>query len=103
MARERQAVDKNKMSFAQEAQNEEFMKVVDELVVNAQGDSELADGLKWIDMQSREKGISFYEMAFIVLKKHTAERRAREWLKAKNSVRAGNSSTAASNSAGQNN
>lgn len=83
--RRRHAGDTKKMSFTTEAQNEEFMKVVDELVVNAQGDSELADGLRWIDMQSREKGISFYEMAFIVLKKHTAERRAREWLMSKNS------------------
>lgn len=84
--RRRHAGDIKKMSFTTEAQNEEFMKVVDELVVNAQGDSELADGLRWIDMQSREKGISFYEMAFIVLKKHTAERRAREWLRSKSSA-----------------
>ncbi|MGI0018948.1 MAG: hypothetical protein ACREAY_00600 [Nitrososphaera sp.] len=69
--------------FGQDAQSEEFIKVVDELVVSAEGDSELADGLKWIDMQSREKGITFYEMALIVLKKHMAERKAKEWLKEK--------------------
>ena len=69
--------------FSQDAQSEEFIKVVDELVVSAAGDSELADGLKWIDMQSREKGITFYEMALIVLKKHMAERKAKEWLKEK--------------------
>ncbi|MGI0039587.1 MAG: hypothetical protein ACREAO_07210 [Nitrososphaera sp.] len=69
--------------FSQDAQSEEFIKVVDELVVSAEGDSELADGLKWIDMQSREKGITFYEMALIVLKKHMAERKAKEWLKEK--------------------
>ena len=69
--------------FSQDAQSEEFIKVVDELVVSTEGDSELADGLKWIDMQSREKGITFYEMALIVLKKHMAERKAKEWLKEK--------------------
>ncbi len=69
--------------FSQDAQSEEFIKVVDELVVSAEGDSELADGLKWIDMQSREKGITFYEMALIILKKHMAERKAKEWLKEK--------------------
>jgi hypothetical protein len=69
--------------FSQDAQSKEFIKVVDELVVSAEGDSELADGLKWIDMQSREKGITFYEMALIVLKKHMAERKAKEWLKEK--------------------
>ena len=71
------------LMFSQDAQSEEFIKVVDELVVSAAGDSELADGLKWIDMQSREKGITFYEMALIVLKKHMAERKAKEWLKEK--------------------
>ncbi|MEW5840859.1 hypothetical protein [Nitrososphaera sp.] len=69
--------------FAAEAENEEFMRVVDDLVAGAESDPELAQGLKWIDMQSREKGVTFYEMTLIVLKKHMAERRAREWLKAK--------------------
>jgi hypothetical protein len=69
--------------FTSEASSEQFMKIVDDLVVMAQNDSELAEGLKWIDMQSRKNGISFYEMAFIVLKKHTAERKAREWIKGK--------------------
>jgi hypothetical protein len=66
-----------------DAENEQFMKIVDELVMNAETDSELAEGLRWIDVQSREKGLTFYEMAFIVLKKHMAERRAKEWLKNK--------------------
>lgn len=66
-----------------DAENEQFMKIVDELVMNAESDSELAEGLRWIDTQSREKGLTFYEMAFIVLKKHMAERRAKEWLKNK--------------------
>lgn len=69
--------------FIADAENEQFMKIVDELVMSAEGDSELAEGLRWIDAQSREKGLTFYEMAFIVLKKHMAERRAKEWLENK--------------------
>jgi hypothetical protein len=69
--------------FIADAENEQFTKIVDELVMSAEGDSELAEGLRWIDAQSREKGLTFYEMAFIVLKKHMAERRAKEWLKNK--------------------
>lgn len=73
--------------FTSEATSEQFMKIVDDLVVMAQNDSELAEGLKWIDMQSRKNGVSFYEMAFIILKKHTAERKAREWIKNKTSAK----------------
>jgi hypothetical protein len=43
-------------------------------------DSDLAEGLRWIDMQSRKNGMTFYEMAFMVLKKHVVEKRAKEWL-----------------------
>ncbi|WP_148701440.1 hypothetical protein [Candidatus Nitrososphaera evergladensis] len=69
--------------IASEADDENFMKIVDDLVVSAEGDPELAEGLKWIDMQSRRNGVTFYEMALIILKKHMAERRAREWMKAR--------------------
>jgi hypothetical protein len=64
-----------------EADDEQFIKMVDEMIMSAEHDSELAEGLKWIDMQSRRQGLTFYEMALIILKKHVAEKRAREWLK----------------------
>lgn len=63
--------------------DDQFMKMVDDLVVNAGKDPELVDGLKWIDLQSRKKGISFYEMTFIILRKHQAELRAKMWFKNK--------------------
>lgn len=66
-----------------EADDEQFMKMVDEMVMSAERDSELAEGLKWIDIQARRNGVTFYEMALIILKKHMAEKRAREWLKAR--------------------
>jgi hypothetical protein len=66
-----------------EADDEQFIKMVDEMVMSAENDSELAEGLKWIDMQARKQGLTFYEMALIILKKHVAEKRAREWLKAR--------------------
>lgn len=69
--------------FASEAEDENFVKVVDDLVASAEGDPELADGLKWIDMQSRKNGVTFYEMALVILKKHMAERKAKEWMEAK--------------------
>ncbi|HVX02738.1 MAG TPA: hypothetical protein VHA09_06255 [Nitrososphaera sp.] len=69
--------------FASEAEDENFVRVVDDLIVSAEGDPELADGLKWIDMQSRKNGVTFYEMALLVLKKHMAERKAKEWMRAR--------------------
>ncbi|HEY7508069.1 MAG TPA: hypothetical protein VH677_02985 [Nitrososphaera sp.] len=69
--------------FASEANDEKFIKIVDDLVVSSENDPDLAEGLKWIDMQSRKNGVTFYEMALVILKKHMAERRAKEWMKAK--------------------
>ena len=63
--------------------DDQFMGIIDDLVVMAESDSELAEGLKWIDAQSRKNGVTFYEMAMMILRKHMAERRAKEWLKNK--------------------
>jgi hypothetical protein len=63
--------------------DDQFMAIIDDLVVMSEKDSELAEGLKWIDAQSRKNGVTFYEMAMIILRKHMAEKKAREWLKNK--------------------
>lgn len=63
--------------------DDQFVTIIDDLVVMSENDSELAEGLRWIDAQSRKNGMTFYEMAFIILKKHMAEKRAKEWLKDK--------------------
>ena len=60
--------------------DEQFRDIIDDLVVMSENDSELADGLRWIDSQSQKNGMTFYEMALIILRKHIAERKAREWL-----------------------
>jgi hypothetical protein len=63
--------------------DDQFMGIIDDLVVMSENDAELAEGLKWIDAQSQKNGVTFYEMALIILRKHMAERRAREWLNSK--------------------
>lgn len=64
--------------------DEEFMKMVDELVRLAENDEELYAGIKWIDNESKKLGISFYEMFFIVLQRHLADEKAKEWLSKRN-------------------
>ena len=63
--------------------DDQFMEMIDDLVVMSEKDSELAEGLKWIDFQSQRNGLTFYEMAMIILRKHMVERRAKEWLREK--------------------
>ena len=63
--------------------DDQFMEMIDDLVVMSEKDSELAEGLKWIDFQSQKNGLTFYEMAMIILRKHMVERRAKEWLREK--------------------
>ena len=71
------------MLGAKDSVDDHFVEMIDELVVMSEKDSELAEGLRWIDVQSQKNGLTFYEMAMIILRKHMAERRAKEWLKDK--------------------
>ena len=61
-----------------------FSKMVDELVEFSEHDTELADGIKWIDSQAQKKGITFYDMVFEVLYKHDVNSKAKDWLKTRN-------------------
>ncbi len=60
--------------------DDQFIGIIDDLVVMSENDIELAEGLRWIDAQSQKNGVTFYEMALIILRKHMAERKAKEWL-----------------------
>lgn len=61
-----------------------FTRMVDELVEFSESDPELAEGIRWLDMQAQKKGISFYEMVFQVLYKHDLNSRAKQWLNSRN-------------------
>jgi hypothetical protein len=68
------------MLGSKDSVDDQFVEMIDDLVVMSESDSELAEGLKWIDLQSQRNGLTFYEMAMIILRKHMVERRAKEWL-----------------------
>jgi hypothetical protein len=61
-----------------------FTRMVDELVQFSDTDPELAEGIKWLDAQAQQKGITFYEMVFQVLYKHDISNRAQQWLNTRN-------------------
>lgn len=61
-----------------------FIKMVDNLVEFSQYDSEMSDGIKWLDEQSKKKGISFYDMVFEVLYRHDVKQKAEDWLRKRN-------------------
>jgi hypothetical protein len=61
-----------------------FRKMVDELVEFSAHDTELADGIKWLDSQAQKKGITFYDMVFEVLYSHDINSKAQNWLKTRN-------------------
>jgi tRNA(His) 5'-end guanylyltransferase len=75
--------DTAEMLGSKDSVDDQFMDMIDDLVVMSEKDSELAEGLRWIDVQSQRNGLTFYEMAMVILRKHMAERRAKEWLKGK--------------------
>ena len=57
-----------------------FQKMVDDLVEFSAFDDELAAGIKWLDEQAKEKGVSFYDEVFRVLYNHDVNARAKSWL-----------------------
>jgi hypothetical protein len=60
-----------------------FIKAVDNIILDSKNDKKLAQSIRWIDMQSRENGVSFYEMAYIIASREINKKRAKEWLKNK--------------------
>ena len=58
--------------------------MVDELVEFSEYDPELADGIKWLDEQAQKKGISFYDIVFMVLYKNDRESNRKKWLNFRN-------------------
>jgi hypothetical protein len=68
------------MLGSKDSVDDQFVEMIDDLVLMSESDSELAEGLKWIDLQSQRNGLTFYEMAMIILRKHMVERRAKDWL-----------------------
>jgi hypothetical protein len=60
-----------------------FTRAIDYLILSSRNDPKLAEAIRWIDMQSQENGISFYEMAYIITDKQMTKKRAQEWLKTK--------------------
>lgn len=45
-----------------------FTRVVDEMVLLADGDRELAEGIRWMDARAREQSVSFYDVVLEVLR-----------------------------------
>ena len=61
-----------------------FKKTVDELIISAEHDPELKDGLEYLDKKATEKGITIYEMIFEVLYKHDMNESVKDWLRKRN-------------------
>ena len=59
-----------------------FKHIVDELVMFSNGDTELTEGLAWID--KNVKGDDFYDKVFHVLYKRDLKEKASEWINSKN-------------------
>jgi hypothetical protein len=66
--------------------DEQFIEIVDDLVMMSESDADLAEGIRWIDSQSQKNGLTFYEMVYIVTEKYMAEEKAKQWLSKKSTA-----------------
>lgn len=57
-----------------------FTNMADELVEFAEYDSELAEGLRFIDREAQKRGITFYEMLYKVIDDYGTDSKAKEWV-----------------------
>ena len=50
-----------------------FNKMVDAVVMHAQEDPELQEGIAYLDQEATKQGISFYDMMYMVMIKHNKD------------------------------
>lgn len=62
---------------------EQFKRIVDEMILENENDTELSEGFKFIDQKAQQNGTDIYIEAYIVLQKHLANKNAQEWAKNK--------------------
>lgn len=55
-----------------------FKNMCDELVLN-KDEFELDEQLKWIEEESRKRGIDTYEFIFLILNKYDVDEKAKKW------------------------
>ena len=63
-----------------------FIKIVDDLILKSGDDTKLAEGIRWIDLQSQKNTVSFYEMAYSIVDKQLIKKRAQQWAKCKGNL-----------------
>ena len=64
-----------------------FIKIVDDLVLKSGDDIELAESIRWIDLQSQKHTVGFYEMAYTVVDRQLIKKRAQEWMMRRGNLR----------------
>ena len=58
-----------------------FKKIIDDFILSSiNGDKALSYAIKNIDLAAAEKGVSFYQMMFILIQKTALENRKKKWL-----------------------
>ncbi len=61
-----------------------FTQLVDEMILYADSDPELKQGLQFLDHLAQEKGVSIYDVVFDRLYRYDMKEKAKRWLHSKN-------------------
>ena len=58
-----------------------FKKIIDDFILSSiNGDKALSYAIKNIDLAAAKKGVSFYQMMFILIQKTSLDNRKKKWL-----------------------
>lgn len=63
----------------QEAHSPKFKALLADVIKAGKDDAEFMSGLAYLRVKAQEWEITFDEMCFLVMQKHVAEMRAKEW------------------------
>jgi len=63
-----------------------FRQMVDEIIIMAEKDPELKEGVQWLDKMATEQGVSFYDIVFKVLMLNDQDKSAKKWLEDKDNA-----------------
>lgn len=53
----------------------QFIRLVDDLILASENDTVFKEVIKWVDMQSQKKGIAFTKMAYAITDKQLIKKR----------------------------
>lgn len=65
-----------------DANNFAFIETIDYIILNSDGDTNMKNAIAYLDAQSKQKGLTIYQIIYDLFQKNIFEERSIQWAKA---------------------